>query len=145
MTETSNTNATRHKSRNGETHTPFFPMMDREDLIKGFKKVSEEAKRSDCYVEKGIKETDGKLDYSDIDLDILDLMANRYTANRHKYQKGNLFKPIEIDSLLWATFRHLKKMIQPIENDPETFEEHLAAGLCNLNAVYIQTKLKKQK
>lgn len=90
---------------------------------------------------EGKKENSGKIDYSEVDLDILDLMANRFNANKHKYPQGNMLKPIEEKELLFAFFRHLKKMIQPIDNDTETFEEHLAAILCNAQMVYQQRKL----
>ena len=40
-------------------------------------------------------------------------------------------KPIDIKSLEWALFRHVKKMIQPIETDEETYKDHLSAVLCN--------------
>lgn len=91
---------------------------------------------------EGKKENSGKTDYSEIDFDILDLMANRFNANKHKYPHGNMLKPIEEKELLFALFRHLKKMIQPIDNDPETFEEHLSAIFCNAQMVYQQRKLK---
>lgn len=90
----------------------------------------------------GVKETNGKIDYSEINLEILDLMAERFTANKHKYPQGNMKKPIDIKSLEWALFRHVKKMIQPIENDEETYLNHLAAILCNASMLYDQIKLK---
>lgn len=92
---------------------------------------------------EGKKENNGKIDYSEVDFDILDLMANRFNANKHKYPHGNMLKPIEEKQLLFALFRHLKKMIQPIDSDPETFEEHLSAILCNAQMVYQQRKLNK--
>lgn len=93
--------------------------------------------------ERGKKENSGKIDYSEIDFDILDLMATRFNANKHKYPAGNMLRPIEEKELLFALLRHLKKMIQPIETDTETFEEHLAAILCNAQMVYQQRKLNK--
>jgi hypothetical protein len=91
---------------------------------------------------EGVKETDGKLDYSEINLQILDLMAERFTANKHKYPKGNMKKPLDKHSLVWAAFRHIRKMLQPIENDPESFKEHLTAVLCNMSMVLDQENLK---
>lgn len=93
----------------------------------------------------GIKETNGKIDYSEINLEILDLMAERFTANKHKYPQGNMKKPIDIKSLEWALFRHIKKMIKPIENDTETYKEHLSAILCNASMILDQLHLKEQK
>ena len=60
-----------------------------------------------------IKETEGKKDYSEINLEVLDLMADRFSANKHKYPVGNMKRPIDIKHLEWALFRHIKKMIQP--------------------------------
>lgn len=87
---------------------------------------------------EGIKETNGKVDYSEINLEILDLMAKRFTANKHKYPKGNMKKPIDIKSLEWALFRHVKKMIQPIETDEESYKDHLSAVLCNASMILDQ-------
>lgn len=88
----------------------------------------------------GIKEQDGKIDYSEINLELLDLMAQRFTANKHKYPKNNMLKPIDKDSLAWAAFRHIRKMLQPIENDPETYEDHLTAVACNMSMLLDQLK-----
>jgi len=43
----------------------------------------------------GIKETDGKLDYSEINFKLLDLMAKRFMDNKVKYPKGNTKKVID--------------------------------------------------
>lgn len=92
-------------------------------------------------VQEGYKEREGKVDYSEINLDILDLAAERFTANKHKYPLGNMLKPINKMSLLWASFRHLKKMIKPQNNDPENFKEHLAAVVCNMSMVLDQLEI----
>jgi hypothetical protein len=90
----------------------------------------------------GKKEIENKIDYSEINLELIDLMAKRFSENKEKYPKGNMKKYIEKDSLLWAAYRHLRKMIQPIENDSETYEEHLAAVSCNMSMVLDQLKNK---
>jgi len=92
--------------------------------------------------ETGVKESNGKLDYSEINFDLLDLMANRFMQNKHKYPKGNMLKKIDIKELEWAAFRHLRKMIQPIENDVETYEDHLSAVACNISMILNQLKIK---
>jgi hypothetical protein len=93
----------------------------------------------------GIKESNGKKDYSEINLEILDLMADRFAANKHKYPKGNMKKPIDIKSLEWALFRHIKKLVQPIENDEESYIDHLSAILCNASMILDQLKLCKNQ
>lgn len=113
-------NSTRHKSKEGETH-------------------SQSVKESFA----GIKEKSGKTDYSEINLGILDLMANRFTANKDKYPKGNSLKPLDKSELCWAAFRHIKKMLDPIDGDPESYIDHLAATLCNMSMILDQLKLEK--
>ena len=101
--------------------------------------VNEGVKRNN----EGVKESNGKTDYSEINLEILDIMAERFTANKHKYPQGNMKKPIDIKSLEWALFRHVKKMIQPIETDEETYKDHLSAVLCNASMILDQLKNQK--
>ena len=92
----------------------------------------------------GIKDSTGKSDYSEINLNILDLMADRFTANKHKYPKGNMLKPIDREELLWAAFRHIKKMLKtPKLGDPETYVEHLAAVLCNMSMILDQLEIEE--
>ena len=95
--------------------------------------------------EEAYKENNGKIDYSEIDFDIIDLMARRFNVNKHKYSKGNMLKPIDENQLLMALYRHWRKMFQPIPNDEETFEEHLAAILCNAQMIYQQRKIKNEQ
>lgn len=89
----------------------------------------------------GIKETEAKSDYSEINLDILDLMSERMMANKHKYPKGNSKRPIPEGTLEWAMFRHIKKILKPIPNDPETKRDHLAAIACNVSMILDQMEL----
>lgn len=91
---------------------------------------------------QGIKETVNKTDYSEVNLGVLDLMAERFTANKYKYPKGNSLKPIDKKELCWALFRHVKKMIKEESNDPETFKNHLAAVLCNGSMILDQLEIK---
>lgn len=95
------------------------------------------------YDEKlGKKETENKLDYSELNLDILDLMAQRMMANKHKYPEGNSKRYLNIKDLEWALFRHLKKMIKPIEGDEESYKDHLSAILCNASMILDQLELR---
>jgi hypothetical protein len=96
-------------------------------------------------LEEGVKETEGKADYSEINLNILDLMSERMQKNKYKYPPGNSKKPMDVKSLEWALFRHIKKMVQPIENDPESYKEHLAAVLCNASMILNQLELKNNQ
>lgn len=93
----------------------------------------------------GVKETEGKLDYSEINFKLLDLMAKRFMSNKHKYPSGNTKKPLDLKQIEQATFRHLRKMIQPIEGDEETYLDHLSATATNLSVILDQLELQKQK
>lgn len=101
--------------------------------------------RGEKEVLEGFKEKNGKMDYSEINLGILDLMATRFTANKHKYPQGNMKKPIDIKDLEWALFRHIKKMIQPVNGDEESYKDHLAAILCNGSMILDQLNLQESK
>lgn len=108
--------------------------------LEGFKESQNVYKETE-----GIKESNGKADYSEINLEILDLMAERFAANKHKYPKNNMKKTVDIKSLEWALFRHIKKMIQPINGDEENYREHLAAILCNGSMILDQLNLQESK
>lgn len=96
--------------------------------------------------EKGIKENVNKTDYSEINLNVLDLMAERFTANKHKYPKGNMLKPLDKEELLWAAFRHIKKMLKtPSGGDKETYIEHLAAVMCNCSMILDQLEIESNE
>jgi|SRR6478609_726228 len=94
---------------------------------------------------EGIKETEGKLDYSEINLEMLDLMAKRFNKNKDKYPKGNSRKPLDKTELIWAIFRHTRKILKPIKNDPENIEDHLSAIGCNLSMVLDQIEIEKNE
>lgn len=94
----------------------------------------------DAEIVRGIKENNGKLDYSEINFELLDLMAERFMKNKDKYPKGNMLKQIDVKELEWAAFRHLRKMIQPIDGDVESYEDHLSAAACNLSMILNQLK-----
>lgn len=123
-----NTNSTRHKSKDGENHKDS--------------RIRFESSFDSVFPQQGIKETSGKTDYSEINLSILDLMAERFTANKHKYPKGNSLKPINKKDLVWALFRHVKKIIKEESNDSETFKDHLSAILCNSSMILDQLEIK---
>jgi len=90
----------------------------------------------------GKKEIEGKLDYSEINFNLLDLMAKRFMDNKVKYPKGNTLKEIDQDEILWAAFRHIRKMIKPIEADTETYKDHLAAVATNMSIILDQIERK---
>jgi hypothetical protein len=78
---------------------------------------------------EGIKETKDKLIY-DIDFDFINAMAERMQLNRDKYPIGNWQKPIEIESLKQATFRHMMEVMRGNYDDEQKYG-HLVALGCN--------------
>ncbi len=68
------------------------------------------------------KESEGKLDYSEIDWDFIDAMATRMNRNKDKYPPKNYeqMNEEEIKGVEQATLRHLRKILQPLKDDPES-------------------------
>lgn len=105
------------------------------------KDLAEQYKKEDECI--GKKETEGKLDYSEINFELLDLMAERFMKNKSKYPKGNTLKQINKEDLVFAAFRHLRKMIKPIKADPESFKDHLVAVSTNMSILLDQLNLEE--
>ena len=78
---------------------------------------------------KGFKESDDKLIY-DIDFEYIKGMAERMQLNRDKYPVGNWTKPIDVESLKQALFRHTIEIMQGNYSDEQKFG-HLYAIGCN--------------
>lgn len=91
---------------------------------------------------KAIKETQGKVTYQDIDWDFFDAISNRMDENKDKYPIGNWKKDMDINEIARATIRHCRKILQPINNDPETTLEHSTAIGCNAMFLHYHFKNK---
>lgn len=89
---------------------------------------------------EGLKESNGKISYQEIDWDFIDLIARRMNQNKEKYPINNWKKPMDIQLLMDASLRHLRKMQQPIIDDTESFQKHLAAVCCNMMFINYQLK-----
>ena len=88
---------------------------------------------------KGIKETEKKLIY-DIDFNYVKGMAERMQLNRDKYPVGNWQKPIDVDSLKQAMFRHVLEVMNGNYSDEQKFG-HLYAIGCNAFMIIAQLKI----
>ncbi len=88
----------------------------------------------------GYKESEGKIDYSEIYWEFISAMSKRMDVNKSKYEKHNYRKPLDKDQLLQAALRHLIKVIEPQDHDSETAEEHVASIACNMMMYYYQIK-----
>ena len=86
----------------------------------------------------GIKQTESKLIY-DIDFEYIKGMAERMQLNRDKYPVGNWTKPIDIEALKQALFRHTIEIMQGNYSDEQKFG-HLYAIGCNAFMIINQLK-----
>jgi hypothetical protein len=91
----------------------------------------------------GIKETKDKLIY-DIDFEYIKGMAERMQLNRDKYPVGNWQKPIDVNSLKHALFRHVIEIMQDNYSDEQEFG-HLYAVGCNAFMIIEQLKNHKKR
>lgn len=88
----------------------------------------------------GYKETKDKLIY-DIDFDYITGMAERMQLNRDKYPVGNWKKPLDVEGLKQALFRHVIAIMQDVYHDEQDFG-HLYAVGCNAFMIIEQLKIK---
>ena len=86
----------------------------------------------------GFKETEKKLIY-DIDFDYIKMMAERMHLNRDKYPVGNWKKPLPVEELKQALFRHIMEVMKDNYSDEQKFG-HLVALGCNAFMIIEQLK-----
>jgi hypothetical protein len=91
----------------------------------------------------GYKETKDKLIY-DIDFDYITGMAERMQMNRGKYAVGNWKKPLDIEELKQALFRHVIDIMQDEYSDEQKYG-HLYAVGCNAFMIIQQLKNERSK
>jgi len=89
--------------------------------------------------ELGYKEIDSKLIY-DIDFDFINGMAERMQLNRIKYPVGNWLKPIDVEQLKNALFRHTIEVMKSNYSDEQLYG-HLYALGCNAFMIIQQLKI----
>jgi len=88
----------------------------------------------------GKKETKNKTQYKELDWDYIDGMSNRMSGNREKYPPENWKKRMDIKELAESAMRHARKILQEIDNDPETLKDHAVALGCNGMMINYQLK-----
>lgn len=88
----------------------------------------------------GIKETDGKVSYEEIDFEFIELMAANMSKNKDKYPPFNWQKKVNKVDLISAMLRHIRKLKHPIPEDPESAEQHLASIGCDVMMLWYQYK-----
>jgi len=90
---------------------------------------------------QGKKEEQGKTGYSELDWDYIDAMAYRMNKN-DKYPPGNWKKPIDIKKLAESAIRHARKILQEVDGDEESLQDHAIALGCNGQMINYQLKNK---
>ena len=78
----------------------------------------------------GIKHSEEKISYQEIDFDFIDLMAKNMSKNKDKYPPFNWQKKVPKEELIDAILRHTRKVKQPVDGDIEDVEQHLVSIAC---------------
>lgn len=89
---------------------------------------------------QGIKESNGKTDYSEIDWDFIESLAKRMNKNKGKYEAGNYKKPMNINLLKQSLLRHTIEVLKDNYQDDEDDLGHLSAIALNAQFLYYQLK-----
>ena len=98
--------------------------------------VNEGVKRNN----EGVKESNGKTDYSEIDWQFIESMALRMNKNKGKYEAGNYKKPMDIDLLKQSLLRHTIEVLKGNYEDDGDDLGHLSAIALNAQFLYYQLK-----
>jgi hypothetical protein len=116
------------------TETSPFSMSDEheKELMQNLKKIHKPYNSSE-----GIKESEGKLNV-EYDWDFLKGQMNRMSKNKDKYPKNNWKKPMDVEQLKDAMFRHtLEVMNDNFEDDGDAMG-HLYAIALNAMMIFAQ-------
>jgi len=100
------------------------------------------------YVEhnpdKGKKESSDKLSY-ELDFQFITQMAERMAQNKDKYEPYNWKKPIDIESLKQALFRHVVSIMKGEYSDDGRETGHLESMALNCMMINFQIKQSQNK
>lgn len=91
------------------------------------------------YSDEGLKESEGKTPYEELDWDYVDSMAHRMESN-DKYPPENWKKEMDIRKLAASAIRHARAILEPSEYDTESQEDHAVALGCNGMMINYQLK-----
>jgi hypothetical protein len=90
---------------------------------------------------QGIKETQGKLAY-ELDWEFITQMAEKMAVNKGKYEPYNWKKPIDVEGLKQALFRHVIDVMKGNYEDDSRLTGHLES--IALNAMMINYQIKNK-
>lgn len=88
-------------------------------------------------MEQGQKESDGKLLY-ELDFQFITQVAEKMATSKGKYTPFNWKKPIEIESLKQAMFRHAVEIMKGNYEDEGRPNGHLESLACNAMLINYQ-------
>jgi len=91
-------------------------------------------------IKSGVKETNGKTDYSEIDWDFIEGLAKRMNKNKEKYEPFNYHKPMDVNLLKQSLLRHIIEILKGEHNDAGQEYGHLFAVSLNSMMIYYQLK-----
>lgn len=92
------------------------------------------------FSKTGIKESNGKTDYSEIDWDFIEAQALRMNKNKGKYEAGNYKKPMNINLLKQSLLRHVLEVLKDNYQDDGDELGHLSAIALNAQFLHYQLK-----
>lgn len=90
--------------------------------------------------ELGLKETENKIEFDEIDWDFIESFAKRMNKNKNKYPKNNWKKKMDILDLKNAITRHLVEIWKDNYNDNDEELGHILALSCNAMILHYQLK-----
>jgi hypothetical protein len=117
-------------------HSSFFDYFEIINTSTSFGDIDEISQTT------GVKESDGKLNI-EYDWDFLKAQMNRMAKNKSKYPKYNWQKPMDIQQLKDALFRHTLEVMNDNFDDDGDDLGHLSA--IALNSMFIFNNLFKTK
>ena len=91
-------------------------------------------------IKSGVKETNGKTDYSEIDWDFIEGLAKRMNKNKEKYEPFNYHKPMDVNLLKQSLLRHIIEILKGEHKDAGQEYGHLFAVALNSMMIYYQLK-----
>ena len=91
---------------------------------------------------KGYKEDSEKLNY-ELDFEFIEAMAQRMSANKHKYTPYNWQQPVDVEKLKQALFRHVIEVMKGNYEDDSRPFGHLES--VSLNSMMLCYQLKNYK
>lgn len=125
--------STRHKA-----NTPMNRLV--EDAIE--RQSNKDLQSINSDLKSGVKETDGKVDYSEIDWVFITQLAERMNSNKDKYPPNNWKKSINIELLKQSLLRHVIAVMSGFYEDDGRICGHLES--IALNAQFINYQLKNE-